>query len=124
MRVLISARKGHESPDPFTHYVAVQRDGAPGMRGCLVDLTGLQHSIVNPDSFVDPTITEVTWGLVTEPDGRGGFRSIEGGRIVRADSGVQSFFDPALLKPYLDAFEVRWEEIAREQSEYEAGNKP
>ena len=28
MRVVISARKGHSSPDKFTHYVAVARAGA------------------------------------------------------------------------------------------------
>src|SRR5580693_9826715 len=102
MRVLISARPGHESPGySWTHYMAVDR--GQGMRGCLVDLTGLQHSIVNPDSFVDPSITEVTWGLVSEPDGLGGLRSLEGGRIVRQDGSTQSFFEQALLKPYLAA---------------------
>ena len=43
-----------------------------GMVGLLVDLTGLQHSSVNPDSFVQPSIVEVTWGFMSRPDGRGG----------------------------------------------------
>ena len=46
MRVIISARKGHSSPDN----VAV--DEGRGFHVLLVDLSGLQHSIVNPDSFV------------------------------------------------------------------------
>ena len=54
MRVIISARKGHNSPDKFTHYLAV--DEGRGFHGLLADLSGLQHSIVNPDSFVDPSI--------------------------------------------------------------------
>ena len=44
MRVIISARKGHSSPDKFTHYVAV--DEGWGFHGLLADLSGLQHSIV------------------------------------------------------------------------------
>jgi hypothetical protein len=61
--------------------------------GSLVDLTGLQHSVVNPDSFVDPTIFEVTWGMVGVPDGQGGTRTVEGGAIVRQDRSRQPFFD-------------------------------
>ena len=57
---LLSARKGHASPERFTHYVAV--DEGRGFHGLLADLSGLQHSIVNPDSFVDPSILEVNWG--------------------------------------------------------------
>ena len=52
---------------------------ARGKVGLLVDLTGLQHSSVNPDSFVDPCIVEVTWGLLPRPDGKGGTIFVEGG---------------------------------------------
>ena len=61
-------KRGHASPERFTHYMAV--DEGRGFHGLLVDLSGLQHSIVNPDSFVDPSILEVNWGMVSEPDGR------------------------------------------------------
>ena len=43
MRVIISARKGHSSPERFTHYMAV--DEGRGFHGLLVDLSGLQHSM-------------------------------------------------------------------------------
>jgi hypothetical protein len=55
--------------------------------------------VVNPDSFVDPTIFEVTWGMVGVPDGQGGTRAVEGGAIVRQDRSRQPFFDFGLLKP-------------------------
>ena len=53
-------------------------DEGRGFHGLLADLSGLQHSIVNPDSFVDPSILEVNWGHVSEPDGKGGLRWVEG----------------------------------------------
>jgi hypothetical protein len=57
-------------------------DNGRGKVGLLVDLTGLQHSSVNPDSFVDPCIVEVTWGLLPRPDGKGGTIFGEGGMIT------------------------------------------
>jgi hypothetical protein len=106
------ATDAEQAPN-ITHYMVV--DG----RGLLIDLSGLQHSVVNPDSFVDPTITGVTWGLVGLPDGKGGIRSVEGGTIMRQGQQPQTFFDRELLKPYLAAFDGRRLELARAQAEYD-----
>jgi hypothetical protein len=75
---VIQGRTGQSAQNErFTHYMAV--DNGRGKVGLLVDLTGLQHSSVNPDSFVDPCIVEVTWGLLPRPDGKGGTIFVEGG---------------------------------------------
>ncbi len=101
--VRISNSGEHAAPHPFTHVV--------NNHGLLVDLSGLQHSIVNPDTFVDPSITEVTWGPVSIPDGRGGLRMSEGGTIKRQDGSLRQFFEFALLKPYIAAVQARKKEL-------------
>ena len=108
--------------EPRPHDAGAVDEGR-GFHGLLADLSGLQHSIVNPDSFVDPSILEVNWGMVSEPDGRGGLRWVEGGVITLADGSTRKFFEFDLLKPYVAAWEARREEIARKQAEYDAESK-
>jgi hypothetical protein len=67
----------------------------------------------------DPTILEVTWGMKSVPDGKGGLRLAEGGTIMRQGQQPSSFFEIELLKPYLAAYEARRLEIARDQAEYD-----
>lgn len=65
-------------------------------RGRLMDLSQINGTLH------DPTISKVTWGIVTR-----GAESREGGMIYRAIGGKpQAFFDKGPLKPYLAAFKA------------------
>jgi hypothetical protein len=54
----------------------------------------------------DPTISLVTWGPI-----RDGAHMREGGCIRRQDASRQVFWDSELLKPYLDAWRLRRQEL-------------
>lgn len=92
MQVLISAEGEH---DPKGHHLMVV-----DCYGFLIDLSGVQGSLV------DPTITRVTWGMQLD-----GTTLREGGIIYRQDGHQQHFWDRALLQPYLDAYEARRVEL-------------
>lgn len=87
MRVLISSEGTHDPPGT---YMVVDD------HGFVLDL-----SAVGPP-LVDPTISRVTWDLQLD-----GATMREGGTIFRPGSKPQVFWDQALLKPYLDAFEAK-----------------
>jgi hypothetical protein len=100
MRVSIEANRGqHNAPHDFTHHMTVDN------HGLLVDLSGIQHSVVNAQSFNDPQVSRVEWGLHSLPDGRGGTRMVEGGTVYLRGGSTQSFFDRTLLDPYLAVYE-------------------
>ena len=42
--------------------------------------------------------------MVSEPDGKGGLRWVEGGVITLADGSTRKFFEFDLLKPYVAAW--------------------
>jgi len=94
MRVLISAEGGHDPVDH--HYMVV--DG----HGFLVDLSKIAGRLL------DPTILRVSWGPQLD---NGEMRN--GGCIVRQDGTKQLFWDPELLKPYLDAWRLKREQLLR-----------
>jgi hypothetical protein len=88
MRIMISADGDHE-PKGLLYMVV---DG----NGFLIDLSGVQGTLV------DPTIKRVEWGpTVINNEGR------DAGTIVRQDDTQQTFFDFDLIRPYVDAFNVR-----------------
>jgi hypothetical protein len=60
--------------------------------GFMVDLSEIEGTLL------DSTIHAVTWGPM-----RDGVEMREGGSIIRQDGSRQLFWDPELLKPYLDA---------------------
>jgi len=64
-------------------------------RGRLMDLSQVRGTLH------DPTITKVTWGMVSH-----GAETREGGTIFRVNGPPQAFFDRGPLKPYLEAFEA------------------
>lgn len=69
--------------------------------GFMVDLSEIEGTLV------DPTIKAVTWGPL-----RDGVEMREGGAIIRQGGAKpQLFWDPELLKPYLDAWRLRREEL-------------
>lgn len=68
--------------------------------GFMVDLSEIEGTLV------DPTILAVTWG----PQ-RDGVDMREGGTIIRQDGSKQLFWDTELLKPYLDAWRLRRDEL-------------
>ena len=45
--------------------------------------------------------------MVSEPDGKGGLRWVEGGVITLADGSARKFYEFDLLKPYVAAWETR-----------------
>ncbi len=46
----------------------------------------------------------MNWGHLSEPDGKGGLRWVEGGVITLADGSTRKFFEFDLLKPYVAAW--------------------
>lgn len=96
MQVLISAEGSHTDGNgtSIPHTMVVDNHLLP------IDLTNV------PGTLVDPTILRVTWGLQTD-----GTKLREGGTILRQGGGWQLFWDIALLRPYLDAFEARKAEL-------------
>jgi hypothetical protein len=101
MRVRIETHPG----EGVTHHMVVDNHGV------LVDLSGVQHSVVNAQSFNDPAVSRVEWGLHSLPDGRGGLRTVEGGTVHLRNGSVQPFFDRNLLDPYLAAYRARKQEL-------------
>lgn len=99
MRVRIDATGDHldESGNPHPPgwvYMVVDN------HGFMLDLSGIAGTLV------DPTITAVTWG----PQ-RDGADMRDGGCIIRQDGTQQLFWDSELLKPYLDAWRLRRQEL-------------
>ncbi len=84
MDVLIDASGAHDPPG-----VLIQVDG----HQVVVDLSQVAGGLH------DPTISRVTWGLLT----RNG-ESRPGGIITMVDGNTRTFFDQDLLKPYLRAY--------------------
>lgn len=97
MQVLISA-EGNNTDSAgarIPHTMVVDKHLIP------MDLTAVAGTLV------DPTIARVTWGLQLD-----GAVQREGGTIHRRDGSRQAFWDLAVLRPYLDAFEARKAELA------------
>lgn len=101
MTVLIDGEQKHTDGDGATnrHYMVV--DG----HGFLVDLSQIVGSLV------DPTIRSVTWGLQID-----GNTMRRGGTITRHDGSKQLFWDNKLLKPYLDAWRLKRDELLQPAS--------
>lgn len=97
MRVRIDATGDHldEHGQPYPDgWVFMVVDN----HGFMVNL----HPSEIEGTLVDPTIQAVTWGPL-----RDGVDMREGGTIIRQDGSRQLFWDPELLKPYLDAWRLR-----------------
>lgn len=92
MSVVISNEGEHEPTG--LHYMVVDN------HGLLVDLSKIAGTLI------DPTISRVTWGLQ-----RDGGQMREGGTIIRQDGSKQLFWDSELLKPYLDAWRMKRDEL-------------
>jgi hypothetical protein len=85
--------------------------------GLLLDLSGMQNSAVDPASLTDPTVKRVEWGQIVH---RGSVK--ECGRIFKQDDGVETFWSPQVLAPYLAAFKARLAELTEQQEK--ASNGP
>lgn len=88
MRVLISGIGDHDPKDH--HYMLVEN------HGFLIDLRGVKGTLV------DPAITQVEWDVLHKNGERR-----EGGVITRRDGTKQTFFDKALIQPYIDAWKAK-----------------
>src|SRR5262245_17748968 len=99
MTVLIDASGAHLDGDGKPHPVGTVYMVVDS-HGLLVDLSKISGTLV------DPTITSVTWGPQLD-----GTNMRHGGCILRQDGGRQLFWDSELLKPYLDAWRARRDEL-------------
>jgi len=81
-KVVISSDGEHESSHPYTHLVhAHLPDLGINNRCMLVNLDGVQHSILDTTTFNDPNVARVEWGPVLEP----GVGMVERGVIIYRD---------------------------------------
>lgn len=99
MRVLIDGTGKHLDAEGKPHAPGVVHMVVDG-HGLIVDLSKIAGTLV------DPTILKVTWGLQ-----RDGADQKFGGCIIRQDGSRQLFWDPELLKPYLDAWRLKRDEL-------------
>lgn len=66
-------------------------------KGVQVDLAGVPGELWDPNN-----VARIDWGLLSQRDGR------TFGRITLKNGQKRTFWDKALIQPYLQAYAVKW----------------